>query len=136
METRHVVTCFLTHNKKVLLVRRSGRVGTYRGKWAGISGYAEAPPHEQARREILEETGIGPDDLRLVKAGEPLEAPDEELGVRWIVHPFLFEIGDPAKVRLDWENTEARWISPAEIADLKTVPKLEEALERVWPRET
>ena len=40
MDERHVVTCFLldraADGDRLLLVRRSGRVSTYQGRWAGI----------------------------------------------------------------------------------------------------
>ena len=132
METRHVVTCFLTWDGKVLLVRRSEKVGTYRGKWAGISGYLEKSPQDQALQEIWEEAGLAPSDVRLLKAGETIEAVDEDKGIRWIVHPFLFEIAEPDKIRLDWENVEVRWITPSELSRYETVPKLKQALETVW----
>ena len=41
MEERHVVTCFLEHGGEIPLLRRSQRVGTYKGRWAGVSGYIE-----------------------------------------------------------------------------------------------
>ena len=135
METRHVVACFLTHGGKVLIVRRSARVGTYRGKWSGISGYLEDEPERQAFAEIREETGLAPPDVRLLRTGATVEADDHGLGRRWIVHPFLFAVADPAKVRLDWENVEARWVRADEIGGFDTVPRLKEALEQVWPPE-
>lgn len=132
LEPRSVVTAFLRHEGKIVLVRRSGRVGTYQGRWAGISGYLEDPtPLEQARREIREETGLGDDQVRLVREGECLTVPAPELGVVWLVHPFLFDISDPRAIHLDWENREARWIRPCEVRDYPTVPKLAEALARV-----
>ncbi len=131
MERKEVVTAFLRHNGKILIVRRSGRVGSYRGRWSAVSGYLEDPiPLAQARREIREETGLPEQTVHLVRAGEPLEVPDEKLATCWVVHPFLFEIDDPEQVRLDWENRELRWVDPAEIADLSTVPQLAEALQR------
>jgi len=136
METRRVVTCFLAHRGKILIVRRSEKVGTYRGKWSAISGHVEKPPEEQARQEIREEAGLAPGDFRLLYAGETLEVVDRHENIRWIVHPFLFEIGDPVKVRLDWENVEARWIMPSELTRFDTVPKLKEALQNVMDAET
>ena len=56
-------------------MRRSGRVGSYRGRWSAISGYLEDPtPLAQARREIREETGLSEQAVHLVRAGAPLEA--------------------------------------------------------------
>ena len=50
---REVVTAFLRARGKILIVRRSRKVGTYQGRWSGISGYLEDPtPHAQVLREI------------------------------------------------------------------------------------
>lgn len=131
METRRVVTSFLEHGGKVLLLRRSQRVGTYRGRWAGVSGYLEEEdPLRQALREIEEETGLKPHQVRLVARGEPLEVIDGQ--IRWIVHPFRFEVLEPEAIRLDWEHHEMRWVDPGELSAYPTVPQLRETLERVW----
>lgn len=127
-EPRHVVTAFLEHNGKILIVRRSQVVGTHRGRWSGISGYLEREPLAQALVEIEEETGLGKGDVKLVNSGQVLEIDDVEHGVRWHVHPFLFHIEHPEAVQLDWENLELRWIAPADIDDYETVPALKETL--------
>ncbi|RCX30759.1 NUDIX domain-containing protein [Thioalbus denitrificans] len=135
-ERRHVVTAFLRHGDRVLLVRRSGRVGTYQGLWSGISGYLEdADPLDQARREVEEETGIPSAVPRLVSAAPPLEIEDAAVGRCWVVHPFLFEVDDPDAVRLDWENLELRWVRPADLGEYATVPALAEALAACLERE-
>jgi len=133
MEERHVVTCFLEYDNKILLLRRSERVGTYRGRWAGVSGYIEEgnSPYEQALEEIREETGLGDEDIQLVREGEPLEVIDEEIGRKWIVHPFRFRVIRPEKMEIDWEHTEMKWIDPEEIEKYETVPNLVETWERV-----
>ena len=113
-------------------MRRSEQVGSYQGKWAGVSGYVETTPDEQALVEIEEEAGLSKKDVKLLRKGEPLLAEDEKLGVRWIVHPYLFHISDRGKVRIDWEHKEARWIKPQDMDDYQTVPKLKETLSRVW----
>lgn len=124
-----VVTAFPRHRGRLLLVRRSDRVRTFPGRWAAISGYLEDPtPLGQAYRELREETGLTEDRLRLVAAGRPLEVPSSETGTLWVVHPFLFEVDDPAAVRLDWEASELRWVTPEELEGLLTVPSLREAL--------
>jgi 8-oxo-dGTP diphosphatase len=137
MDERHVVTCFLLHRgatgDRLLLARRGGRVSTYRGRWAGISGTIETTPDRQALTEIGEETGLLPGQVRLLARGEPLTVEDRRLARRWVVHPYLFAIDEPAAIRLDWEHTEARWVTPTEIAALPTVPRLVEALARVYP---
>lgn len=131
MQEKAVVTCFLESEKKVLILRRSGQVGTYRGRWAGVSGYIETAPDEQAFTEIKEEAGLDRDDVELVKKGKPLAVEDEKLGVRWLVHPYLFHVKERAKIKLDWEHKESKWIDPAELDRYQTVPGLKEALARV-----
>ncbi len=134
MQETHVVTCFLANREgRVLILRRSAQVGTYRGRWGGVAGYLETTPVEQAYTELSEEVGLDRRDLELLREGEPLEVVDAELGRRWIVHPFLFRVRDTAKIRLDWEHTESRWIEPGEMRSYPTVPGLPEALERVYP---
>ncbi|MEM4728707.1 MAG: NUDIX pyrophosphatase [Thermoplasmata archaeon] len=151
---RHVVTCFLTRRGRILILKRSGRVGTFRGRWAGVSGYIEPGemPLERAFKEIREETGLLEESVRLVRGGGRLVVRSgsadaagaksgksgrawpglkQPQGVVFIVHPFLFEL-KRGRVRLDWEHTELRWVRPSELRRFRTVPGLAEALESVW----
>jgi len=131
LQEKKVVTCFLESAGEILILRRSEAVGSYRGKWAGVSGYIESTPDEQALTEIEEETSLKRDDVELVKKGEPLAVEDEGLGTRWLIHPYRFRIKDRDKIKIDWEHKESRWIKPADIDSYPTVPKLKEALARV-----
>ena len=132
-----VVTCFLlrptSDRDRILLLQRSEKVSTYRGRWAGVSGYLEREPLAQAYREIAEETGLSRDKLRLLRQGEPLEVVDREADIKWVVHPFLFQVLAPERLAIDWEHQEARWVRPQELSDYQTVPALAEALARVYP---
>ncbi|HEX7734069.1 MAG TPA: NUDIX domain-containing protein [Ktedonobacteraceae bacterium] len=128
-----VVSCFLLRvdgpEPRLLVVRRSQRVGSYNARWAGISGFVEQgiTPEEQAYTEIREETGLQPPRVRLLRRGAVVEHVDEALSRRWLVHPFLGEVLEPEAIKLDWEAEEMRWIAPAELASYETVPKLHEA---------
>jgi len=131
LQEKKVVTCFLESGGEVLILRRSQQVGSYRGSWAGVSGYIETTADEQALTEIEEETSLNRQDVAMIKRGETVTVEDEELGIRWVVHPYLFRIKDRGKIRIDWEHKEARWIKPEDIDNYQTVPKLKEALSRV-----
>jgi 8-oxo-dGTP diphosphatase len=131
LQEKKVVTCFLESAGEILILRRSEAVGSYRGKWAGVSGYIESTPDEQALTEIEEETSLKRDDVELIKKGEPLAVEDEGLGTRWLIHPYRFRIKERDKIKIDWEHQESRWIKPADIDSYPTVPKLKEALARV-----
>ncbi len=127
-----VVTSFLQRGDgRLLLLRRSERVGSFPRRWAAVSGYLEsAPPLEQAFREIEEETGLVREDLTLVVEGPPVLA--REANRIYLVHPFRFEVRRD-QVRLDWEHTECEWVEASELGRRPTVPKLDRAWEAVAP---
>ena len=129
---KRVVTCFLESDGEVLILRRSRQVGSYQGKWAGVSGYIETTADEQALVEIEEETGLSQEDLKLINKGEPLSIEDKKLGIKWVVHPYLFHIEDRGKIKIDWEHKETRWIKPEAIGNYQTVPKLKETLAQAY----
>src|SRR5947209_13250190 len=126
----HVVTSFLKRTDagepRILIVRRSQRVGSYQGHWAGISGFVEPgiTPDEQAYTEIREETGLQRDQVRMLRRGAVVEHIDPALGRQFYIHPFLFEVLTPDAIRIDWEANEMRWIAPTELKNYETVPKL------------
>ncbi len=128
----HVVTCFLQRKDgnmlRLLLVRRSQRVGSYHGHWAGVSGFVEpnVTPDAQAYTEIREETSLQQDQVRMLRRGAVVEHVDEQLGRHFYIHPFLFIALTPEHIQIDWEATEMRWIEPTELHTYETVPKLQE----------
>lgn len=135
MSRTDVVTAFLTNpdDGTVLLVRRSSEVRTYRNHWSAISGYLEVrDPLLQAEIELREETGLGRSDWTLKRRGHPLAVDDRTNDQRWRVHPFRFASRtDPGPVRLNRENDRYRWVEPAEISSLETVPGLQTCWERI-----
>ncbi len=124
-----VVTAVLKNGDKILILKRGDKVRTYKGKWACVSGYLEENEEalERAYIEIEEETGLKRDDVKLIKAGEPIEFYDEKEKMSWRVHPFLFE-AKRRDVKIDWEHTEYKWIYPEEIVKYETVPKLKDVI--------
>ncbi len=129
---KRVVTCFLESDGEILILRRSELVGSYQGRWAGVSGHIDKTADEQALTEIAEETSLHKEDLQLIKKGKPLYTKDDKLNVKWVVHPYLFHIKERDKIKIDWEHKEAKWIDPKEIGNYQTVPKLKETLARVY----
>lgn len=127
-----VVTCFLMYKKKILLLKRSNDVKTYKGHWAGISGYIEKneKPFETAVKEIVEETGLKITDFKLVKRGKPIKFKDNYKGkfFYWVIHPFIFST-TKKNIEIDWEHIDYKWILPEEITNFQTVPKLKEVFE-------
>ncbi|HET9922381.1 MAG TPA: NUDIX pyrophosphatase [Ktedonobacteraceae bacterium] len=128
-----VVSCFLTRfdgeEARILIVQRSQRVGSYQGQWGSISGFIEpgVSPDEQAYTEIREETGLLPDQVRMLRRGEVISQPEPSLNREFLVHPFIFEVYQPDEIHTDWEAVQMRWIPPSEMKDYHTVPQLWEA---------
>lgn len=127
-----IVTCFLEYDGKILLLKRSDEVRAYKSLWAGVSGYITTDTIKQAYTEIREETGLTGEDIVLSSQGEPIEIIDRETDHTWIVHPFLFHVNAPDRIKTDWEHMEARWIYPDELSNYITVPGLKQTLERVF----
>ena len=129
----NVVTVFLEHGGKILLLKRSQKAKTMKGLWAGISGYIENNDAlTQALKEIKEETGLSNEKLSLIHVGHPLEVAEScNPDIIWIVHPYLF-CSNTRLIKIDWEHDEARWINPDEIQRYNTVPKLKETWKSVY----
>ena len=131
----HVVTCLLKNNGKILLLKRSDKVRTYRGLWGGVAGYVDEheTPYEAALKEIRQEVGIGEDEVSLLLEGESVSFCDRYDGVRydWVVHPFVFGVKHEENIRIDWEHSEFRWIVPSDIDRYDTVPHLKEIVKKL-----
>jgi len=133
MEERDVVTAFLRHEGEVLLLRRSEAVGSYSGRWGAVAGHVEGTPEASVRAEIREETGLDPEaDVALAAAGEPFDVADEDLEIRWTVHPFLFDAAR-REVEPDRETDAWDWVPAPEIRRRETVPDLWRSYDRVRP---
>lgn len=131
VEGVEVVTAFLEEpGGRVLLLRRSQQVGSFRGRWAAVSGYLEsALPIDQALQEIREETGIAASEVDLVRDGASVYARGDHR--IFVVHPFRFRLRSAPHLHLDWEHTEARWVEPSDLGTFETVPHLDTAWSRV-----
>ena len=130
MRSTKIVTSFITDNGRLLILKRSGRVKTMKGLWAGISGIIEKneEPLQRAKIEIFEETGIPEEDITLVKSSQKImvDSPQYE-DHEWEIFPFLFESRNPI-IRLNWENSDFRWIDVSELENYETVPSLQRVL--------
>ncbi len=133
MRVTKIVTSFIQDEQKLLILRRSNQVKTMKGLWAGISGIIEKnePPLTRAKIEIYEETGISEDKIRLIKKAAKLRihSPQYE-NHEWEIFPFLFEAKNP-DIKLNWENSEYRWITIDELKNYNTVPSLEKVLQNL-----
>ncbi|HYA57499.1 MAG TPA: NUDIX domain-containing protein [Thermoplasmata archaeon] len=130
-ETEVVTTFLEREDGRILLLQRSEQVGSFQGRWAGVSGFLEDPtPLGQALREVREETGLERAELTVVAEGRPVYARDK--AQVFVVHPYRIRTRR-TDVRLDWEHTAFEWVDPGEIRHRPIVPKLDRAWESVRP---
>jgi len=130
MRSTKIVTSFIIDNDKLLILKRSNKVKTMKGLWAGVSGIIEKneEPLKRAKIEIFEEVGITEDKITLVKSAEEMRINSPQYqNHEWEIFPFLFEAKNPI-IRLNWENSDFKWIKVEELRDYKTVPSLEKVL--------
>lgn len=130
MKTTRIVTSFLTLDGRYLILKRSSRVRTMKDLWAGISGLIEGneEPLYRAKKEIHEETNITESQITLIRTAPQIriDSPQYE-NHEWLIFPFLFSVKEP-KIKLNWENSDYKWITPADLAKFQTVPSLEKVL--------
>ena len=130
MRSTKIVTSFIKDNEKLLILKRSNKVKSMKGLWAGISGIIEKneEPLKRAKIEIFEEVGITEDIITLVKSAEKMkiDSPQYE-NHEWEIFPFLFEAKNPT-IKLNWENSEFKWINVEELENYETVPSLQKVL--------
>ncbi|RMW38613.1 MAG: NUDIX domain-containing protein [Nitrosopumilus sp.] len=130
MRSTKIVTSFIKDNEKLLILKRSDEVKTMKGLWAGISGIIEKneEPLKRAKIEIFEEVGIIEDEITLVKSAEEMRINSPQYqNHEWEIFPFLFEAKNPT-IKLNWENSDFKWIQIDELKNYETVPSLEKVL--------
>ena len=130
MRSTKIVTSFIRDNEKLLILKRSDKVKSMRGLWAGVSEKIKKneEPLTRAKIEIFEEVGITEDKITLVKSAEEMRinSPQYE-NHEWEIFPFLFESKNPT-IKLNWENSEFKWINIEELENYETVPSLQKVL--------
>ena len=101
-----------------------------KGLWSGVSGIIEKgeTPINRAKIEIFEEIGIIEDKITLVKSIEKMKisSPQYE-NHEWEIFSFLFETKE-TKIKLNWENSDFKWINKNELKNYQTVPSLDKIL--------
>jgi len=130
MSSTRIVTSFIKNNNKILILKRSDKVRSMKNLWSGVSGIIENNeiPVNRAKIEIFEEIGIIEDKITLVKSIEKMKilSPQYE-NHEWEIFSFLFETKE-TKIKLNWENSDFKWINKNELKNYQTVPSLDKIL--------
>jgi len=130
MRSTKIVTSFITNNDRYLILKRSDKVKSMKDLWAGISGIIEKAesPISRAKTEIFEEVGIKHYQIKLLKRSKEMRIISPQYkNHEWVVFPFLFSVKNPT-IKLNWENSDYKWIKSEEISKYETVPNLDKVL--------
>lgn len=130
MRSTKIVTSFIRNNDKLLILKRSDKVKSMKGLWAGISGIIEndEEPLKRAKIEIFEEVGITEDNITLIKTTDEMRIHSPQYkNHEWEIFPFLFESKNPT-IKLNWENSDFKWINAEDLENYETVPSLQKVL--------
>jgi 8-oxo-dGTP pyrophosphatase MutT (NUDIX family) len=119
-----VVTSIIENDNKILILKRSEKVKSFKHKWAGISGYFEKDEDLLSRAliEIYEETKVKNKDLILRKILKQITIKIENEKVITI-QPFYF-LSKTKNISTDWEHSEYKWIKEDQLSNYELVPKL------------
>ena len=133
MRYTNIVTSILKNQDKILILKRSQNVKSMKGLWSGVSGVIENQenPLKRAEIEIFEEIGIRTNEIKLLKSGDELDIISPQYkNHKWHVFPFLFDT-KKTEIKLNWENSDYKWIEIGELEKFETVPNLENVLARL-----
>jgi isopentenyldiphosphate isomerase len=127
-----VVTIFIRYKDKILLLKRSDQVLTYKGKWNTVAGYLDdlVPIEQKIEEELLEELCISRNDIKTIEFGDSYSFFDINIQKTWVIFPVLVSLVKKPLIILDWEHTEYRWVDPNDIGQYDTVINAKESLER------
>lgn len=123
-----IVLVFVKYRGKFLLVKRSKKVLHYNEMWNAVSGYMDElkPLRKKAIEEIKQELGIKEVDIGAVTVGKSYSYEDKEIDKIWLICPVMVSLSKRPTIKLDYENSEYRWIAPEEITQFNTPPGLKE----------
>lgn len=113
---------------EILIVKRSHKVGAYRGLWNGVSGFIDEPkPIEAfAKQELAEELAVVP---HAVQVASPYEVIDRDIDRIWVVYPVLATLHQKPTIVLDWEHTDFAWILPSELKNYSFVKDFDKSVQ-------
>lgn len=129
------VSTLVIRENQALLVKRAKKAGF--GLWSLPGGHVEwgEPLREAAAREVLEETGITCDIVRLLDTIDIIHrSPDGQITTHYVVSVFLGRwLSGTAAAASD--AADVKWVGPGDLASLPMTPGTADLVIRVLERE-
>ncbi len=128
-----VLNVFVKCDREILLLKRSDKVGNYKGYWNTVAGYLDElkPIGEKALEEFQEELGLPKSMISNMRLGGHHKYFDEAISKTWIIFPVMIELKEKPEIKLDWEHDEYKWILPDELKNFQIVTGLDIGLGKV-----
>lgn len=113
------INIIVKFRSKILILKRSDKVGMAREKWAFIGGHFDELKtiKEKTLEELYEETGINENQIKEIIFGESYHYFEQEINRDWIIFPVLVRLSEEPNIIMNYEHTDFLWISP------KNLPK-------------
>jgi len=126
-----VIVIFVKFKDEILLMKRGEKVREHRGVWDAVAGYIDEikPIRQKVLEEVKEEAGIDEENIFSIHIGEGCKSVEKKINKTWFVLPVLVELKSKPEIKLDWENTECRWVKREEIKNFDTPPNLVQMLD-------
>jgi len=130
-----VVNSIVTHQGKILLVKRSPDMRLYPNCWNGISGFLDdnRSIEEKVQEELEQELGLSTADIIKIERGHPLLQEAPEYKKTWLVIPCFVEVRTD-QFKLNWEAQEAHWFDKVAAKRLDLLPGFEQVLDQFLQR--
>ena len=111
------VAVIFNEENKVLIVKRSEAVDTFKGHWCFPGGGADEgeTSEECAARETYEETKIKIKPDTLIYCYTITKDEDKDID-------FYIATNWKGKVEIDWESSDYQWIEVSKLKDVKFLP--------------
>lgn len=133
-ETSPVLVCFVRYQDKYLLLKRSDKVGLYKGYWSAIAGFIDNEKQtlrEKVLEELDEEAGITEEQIVGWTWIEEYEYSDPVTGKKFIRYPVVVDFLHRPEITLDWEHHKHEWICAEERQNYQQITGSEESWKRV-----
>lgn len=111
--------CYLMHNGKILLLKRSEHDDGYHETWSTPGGKVEnETPEQNIVREVKEEIGIKLDTKKLKYITKAYVIYPKH---KFIYHVFIYNLDKLPKIRLSDEHSKYLWMVPRDALKLNLI---------------